>query len=307
MTTPLTSASGTTVDVILNHGSGTQDKQALADTIANGLRAGGLDPRITITTNGRELLAARERAAAGHAAIIIAGGGDGTIATVAEAVAGTDKTLGVLPLGTFNYFARTLGIPAELDEAIGVIVAGSSRTVDVGDVNGNVFLNNSSIGLYPAVLKTRESTYRRVGRSQLAAYLSVVLTLLEPPGLVNLTIAADGHALARRTPLVFVGANAEQMDSLGIIGGECIANRKLTLYVTRPLGPLKVARLAARLLFKRLRRAEDFEVICASDILIGLRRRRVRVALDGEVRLLDTPLRYRMRPDALRVLVPANP
>jgi diacylglycerol kinase family enzyme len=300
------SGSRTTVDVILNQGSGKQDKHGLATTVTSTLAASAIDARVQITRDGRELIAARDRAVSSDALIVVAGGGDGTIATVAEGLIGTGKSLGILPLGTFNYFARTLDVPLDLNEALAVIAAGSVRSVDVGEVNGHLFLNNSSIGLYPAVLHTRESTYRRVGRSQVAAYVSVLLTLIQPPSIVNLAISADGRLLSRRTPLLFIGANPHQMESLGIVGASCIAERKLTLYVTMPMGAGKMVRLALRLLMKRLRRAEDFEVICAREILIGVGGRRVRVALDGEVRVLDTPLRYRMRHGAVRVIVPPD-
>ena len=299
------SGSRTTVDVILNHASGTLDKQALAETISTTLTKIGVEARVQITRSGRELLAARERAVSGDAPVVVAGGGDGTIATIAEGLVGSGKSLGLLPLGTFNYFAKAIGVPIDVEDALAVIASGTTTCVDVGDVNGHIFLNNSSIGLYPAVLQKRESTYRRFGRSQLTAYFSVLLTLVQPPALVNLTIRADGRVLSRRTPLLFIGANAHQMESLGIVGGACVADRQLALYVTRPMGAMKIARSALRLVLKRLRRTEDFEVICAGEILVGLRRRRVRVALDGEVRLLETPLRYRMRQGALRVIVPA--
>ena len=90
--------------------------------------------------------------------IIVAGGGDGTVNAVASAVVGHGtKKLGVLPIGTLNHFARDLGIPIELEDAIEVIFAGSERVVDVGEVNGRIFVNNSSVGLYPAIVRLRES------------------------------------------------------------------------------------------------------------------------------------------------------
>jgi diacylglycerol kinase family enzyme len=296
---------GRIIDVILNSRSGTLDTHALAGTIEAFLAERGLMPRVHVTTSGAEVPFLARRAASGDADIVVAGGGDGTIATVAEHIAGTGKTFGILPLGTFNYFAKNLGIPLELDGALEVLVRGESASIDVGDVNGNLFLNNSSIGLYPAVLAQRESTYRRFGRSQVAAYLSVLLVLLQPPGLLNLTISADGHLLARRTPLLFIGANAFQMESFGIVARECLDRRCLTLYVTRPLGAFGLLRLAVRAFVRGLRGAQEFEAICANEIVVGMRRRRVRVAMDGEVRLLETPLRYRIRRGALHVAIPA--
>jgi diacylglycerol kinase family enzyme len=292
------------IEFILNRRSGTLDKHVLAGRIESFLAERGLMSRVHLTASGTEVPLLARQAANGDADIIVAGGGDGTIATVAEHIAGTEKALGVLPLGTFNYFARNLGIPLELDGALDVLAGGASVSVDVGEVNGNLFLNNSSIGLYPAVLEHRESTYRRFGRSQLSAYLSVLLVLVQPPGFLNLTISADGHLLARRTPLLFIGSNAFQMDSFGIVGRGCLNSRKLTLYITRPLGALGLLRLAVRALVRGLRGAHEFEAVCAEEILVGMRRRRVRVAMDGEVRVIETPLRYRLRRGALRVVVP---
>ena len=292
------------IECILNGRSGTLDKQALAGRIESSLAERGLMCRVHVTASGTEVPLLARQAANGDADVIVAGGGDGTIATVAEHIAGTDKALGVLPLGTFNYFARNLAIPLDLDGALDVLVGGASVSVDVGEVNGNLFLNNSSIGLYPAVLEQRERTYRRFGRSQLTAYLSVLQVLVQPPRFLNLTISADGHLLARRTPLLFIGSNVFQMDAFGIVGRVCLDSRKLTLYVTRPLNAVGLLRLAMRALVRGLRGAREFEAICAEEILVGMRRRRVRVAMDGEIRLIETPLRYRLRRRALRVIVP---
>jgi diacylglycerol kinase family enzyme len=128
--------------------------------------------------------------------------------------------------------------------------------------------------------------------------------LLKPPALLNLTITADGHLLSRRTPLLFAGTNAYQMETFAIPGTECVASRRLTLYVTKPMGPIALAGLAARALTRGLHGVAAFETLCASDILVSMRRHRVRVAMDGEVHVLDTPLRFAIRRDALRVVVP---
>jgi len=295
---------GRTIELILNNRSGTLDKHALAGTIESFLAERGLMPRVHVTSSGDEVPLLARQAASGNADIVVAGGGDGTVATVAEHMFGTGKAFGVLPLGTFNYFAKNLGIPLELDAALEVLARGAVESIDVGEVNGRLFLNNSSIGLYPSVLERRESTYRWFGRSQLAAYLSVLLVLLQPPRLLNLTISADGLLLARRTALLFIGSNAFQMDSFGIVGRDCIDSRKLTLYLTRSLDALGLLRLAVRAFVRGLRGAREFEAICAEEIVVGMRRRRVRVAMDGEVRMLETPLRYRIRRGALRVTVP---
>jgi diacylglycerol kinase family enzyme len=289
-------------DVILNRGSGKLDKQPLVDTIRTTLAAHGVDARVHLVRGGPELVTTAARAAAGDAHVVVAGGGDGTIGTVSKQLVGTGKTLGVLPLGTFNYFARNLRVPLELDAALALMATGEATPIDVGEVNGQVFLNNASIGLYPAVLAKRETIYRRFGRSQLLAYASAALALIKPPGLLNLMLTADGQLMSRRTPLVFIGTNAYQLESFAVSGGTCLRNGRLVLYVTRPLGPVGLLRLAGRALAGRLRGADEFEVLCAGEVTVALRRRRIGVAMDGEVKHLDAPLRFALRRGALSVI-----
>jgi diacylglycerol kinase family enzyme len=291
------------VDVIINARSGTPDKEAAAARASEYLTSTGMDVRLELIRSPAALPGAVARAAAGDAEIVVAGGGDGTIATVAAGLLETPKTLGLLPLGTFNYFARRLGVPLDLDEALKVIARASAPTaVSVGEVNGRVFLNNSSIGLYPAVLKQREDTYRRFGRSQAAAYLSVAFVLMRPPGFLKLEITADGTPLVRDTPLLFVGLNSHQLATFGIPGYDCVDSGRFAAYVTRPLTPVQLWRLGLRGFFRGLHGSNELEVLCASELLVGVRRQRVRVAIDGEVVRLRSPLRYVLRKDALRVL-----
>lgn len=292
------------IDVILNSGAGTLDKQALAESITRTLTERGADPRVYVV-HGAELRATAEASATGDAAVVAAGGGDGTILTVARHLVGTGKALGVLPLGTFNYFARNLQVPLDLEPALQMLADGQCRQVDVGEVNGSLFLNNASIGLYPTVLAERERTYRRFWRSQFIAYVSVATVLLRSPSFLNLTLTADGQLMSRRTPLLFVGTNAHQMESFAIAGRECLDSGRLTFHVTRPMGAWALMRLALRALVRGLHGAHEFETLCAQDILVGMRRPRVRVAMDGELHLMDTPLRITLRRAALRVVGPA--
>lgn len=294
---------GRRVAIIINARSGVPGKDTAAERASEYLASRGVAANVELVHTPADLPAAAERAAAGDADIVVAGGGDGTIATIAASVLDTPKALGVLPLGTFNYFAQRIGVPLDLDGALDVLATATTpKTMSVGEVNGRVFLNNSSIGLYPAVLKQRETTYRHVGRSQAAAYLSVAFVLVQPPAFLNLHLTADGVPIARRTPLLFVGVNPHQMASFGIPGDECLNDDRLATYVTRPLGAAKLWGLALRGFFRGLHGASELEVVCARELQVTMRRRRVRVAMDGEVSRLHTPLRYRLRANALRVL-----
>lgn len=300
-----TSPAGRHVHVIVNSRSGSSGEEELAEHISASLTARGMRVRMDLTHTGHDLKAAISRSASGEFDVVVAGGGDGTIAAVAGGVVGTQALFGVLPLGTFNYFARRFEIPLDVDGALEVIAAGVTRSIGIGEVNGRFFLNNSSIGLYPAVLQHRETTYRRIGRNRAVAYLSVALLLLQPPAFLNLRLAVDGRAIARRTSLLFVGVNPEQMATFEIPGNACIEGDRLALAITRPIGGWRLGRLALRAFFRGLHGASELEVLCAHEVEVNMRPRQVRVAMDGEIALLQTPLRYRMRENALRVLVPA--
>jgi diacylglycerol kinase family enzyme len=107
-------------------------------------------------TPGKSLREAAARAVADPTcAVVVAGGGDGTVNAVAGVLAGTEKPLGVLPLGTLNHFAKDLGIPHEVERAVQLLGTGAPRRVDVAEVNGRVFVNNSSIGVYPLAVRER--------------------------------------------------------------------------------------------------------------------------------------------------------
>jgi diacylglycerol kinase family enzyme len=290
------------IHVLLNHRSGTAAKEQIAKQISDYFTSRGWRVQVVIAQTGTELLSAAGTAAESDAGIVVAGGGDGTISAVATRLIATNKVLGVLPLGTFNYFARRFDVPLDLEGALEVIATGTPTSADVGEVNGRIFLNNSSIGLYPAVLQQREMTYRNLGRNRAVAYASAALALIEPPAVLNLQLEIDGVRLARRTPLLFVGTNEYQMQSLGIPGRQCVRGARLAAYITRPLGVVTLWRLALRALLRGLHGASELEVVCARELRVSLRRRTARVALDGEVLTLETPLQFRMRPRALTVL-----
>lgn len=237
---------------------------------------------------------------------IAAAGGDGTIAAVASRLVDSDSRLGILPLGTFNYVARNLGIPAELPDAVRVLVEGRERTIDVGDVNGRIFLNNASLGAYVAILAQREREYRRWGRSRIAAYWSVLRALANLRGALSLRISMNGAVWRYRSPAVFVAGNAYQLREFGLKGGECIAERRLAMYVAPESDRIGLLRLAIGLALRRLRPERDFELRCGDDIVVETAHRSRHVAHDGERERMASPFRFRLRRDALRVLVQAD-
>ncbi len=292
------------IEIILNAGSGSHEAQDSREILEKVFRESGRSFGISVAKGEEIGRLAREKAGS-DCEVLVAGGGDGTICGVAEAAREKGKTLGVLPLGTFNYFAKNLGIPLELEEAARVILEGEPVRASVLDLDGRLVLNNSSIGIHPAVLLTRRKMYRRWGRNQLSAYLSVIMTAAQPPPRLRVRLATDEGEVVRETPLVMICSNAFQMEAFSLAGKECLAEEKFALYVARMAGRATILRLGLRALFRCLRPGVDYEVICASDVTIEtLRRRRLRAAVDGELERLESPMRFRVAPRQLSVLAP---
>jgi diacylglycerol kinase family enzyme len=285
--------------VIINASAGAGYTTAWVDHLIEIFRAGGLDVRVILARDGTEIIDTTNHAIAEKPSIIIAGGGDGTINAVASALVGTEIALGVLPLGTLNHFAKDLHIPLGLEEAAQTIIAGHTSKVDAGEVNGRIFLNNSSLGIYPSIV--------RDGRSKWAAFVWATLTVLRRYPFLNVRLTVNGKEHARRTPFVFIGNNEYVMEGFNTGERKCINAGQLSLYVTQHPGRFRLLRLALRALFGRLRQAKDFDALIAQEILIEVRHAHLRVATDGEVTMMNLPLRYRVRPGALRVIVPELP
>lgn len=263
-----------------------------------------LNWQICSAKNGSEISALARWAAQTEANVVVAGGGDGTLSEVASYLAGTEKLFGVLPLGTLNHFAKDLDIPLELGAAVDNIAAGNTVAIDVGEVNGRVFLNNSSIGLYPRVVAQREAQ-RKYGRSKWLALFSAVLRTLQQYAAFRVYVTADGKRFTRRTPILFVGNNEYQIEGRALGARHCLNRGRLCLYVLHHTGPWGLLKFAVRALFRRAWRIKDFDALHAREIDVELRRSKTRVAIDGELFTMESPLRYRIRQGALKVIVPA--
>ncbi|MDQ2938262.1 MAG: diacylglycerol kinase family lipid kinase [Acidobacteriota bacterium] len=294
------------IEVIINASSGDGNKANIQERLADAFTARGLQPRISMARTGSEVISLAQRAAQSDAQTIVAGGGDGTLNSVASSIVGSGKALGVLPFGTMNHFAKDLHIPLDLEGAVQTIADGHTAKVDIGEVNGHIFLNNSSLGLYPSIVREREKQQQRLGVGKWPAYVLAAISVLRRYPFLDIRLSADGKELASRTPFVFVGNNEYEMETLNIGGRACLDAGELSLYVTNRTGRLGLIRLALRALFGGLRQEKDFLALCTREIWIGTKHKRVRVALDGEVRVMDPPLHYRVRPGELRVLAPTN-
>jgi diacylglycerol kinase family enzyme len=247
---------------------------------------------------------AAARAALGRYAAVVIAGGDGSVGAAAAAVAGSDTPLGVLPLGTLNHFAFDLGLPADLDAAVGVLAQRHVRRVDVAEVNGRLFVNNSAVGIYTAIVQDRDRQRRERGRGKWAAMALAALRALPRYRRQRLTIVADGRRWEHRSSLVFVGNNDYALRFPHLAARARLDGGTLCLFAIDGRG-WRLLRLAALTLAGRADADRDFRRLDGvRAIEIGSRLDRLTVALDGEVTEIETPLRYRPRPGALAVLAP---
>ncbi|MFL5401199.1 MAG: diacylglycerol/lipid kinase family protein [Gemmatimonadales bacterium] len=291
------------IAVVLNASSGQGTAEKVADRLKEIFAAGGREVAVTLARGGPEVNAAMRRAVEDKCDALVAGGGDGTINCGASAVVGRNLPLGVLPLGTLNHFAKDLGIPLDVDEAAKVVLEGIVCQVDVGEVNGRIFLNNSSLGVYPAIVRIRER-YRTKVRGKWIAALWAGLTVLRRNPFMAVRIVVEEKAIVRRTPFVLVANNEYQASGIHAGARESLAHGRLALYVLNAEQRPGLLRLAWQVLTKGAERAKEIELITVEEATVETRRHRLQVATDGEVFALDSPLNYRVRPGALRVFVP---
>ena len=293
------------IALVLNASSGRGASDKVADRLREIFAAAGKDARITLARGGANLNAAMRREVAEGCETLVAGGGDGTINTGATAVLERGIPLGVLPLGTLNHFAMDLGIPLDLDEAAKVVIKGVICKVDVGEVNGRIFLNNSSLGVYPAIVRLREQ-YQASGSGKWIAALWAGLAVLRRNPFMAVRIVAEGETAVRRTPFVFVGNNEYRMVGLNPGARESVAAGHLSVYVLNADRRTGLLRLAWQVVLKGADEVKELDLLTVEEASIETRRRHLQVALDGEVVSLRSPLRYLMKPGALRVHVPGS-
>ncbi|MFL6537331.1 MAG: diacylglycerol/lipid kinase family protein [Chthoniobacterales bacterium] len=290
--------------LIVNASAGTAARDL--EEVRAACAAAGLQIDIVSATADEKIGAVVRRAIAESDAAVVAAGGDGTISAVASELAGSGRTLGVLPLGTLNHFAKDLGIPMDLEGAARVIAAGRTVEVDVAEVNGATFINNSSLGIYPQIVSKREAQQERLARGKWPAFVWATMHALRRFPFLTLRVTLEHEQLTRRTAFLFVGNNEYEISGFRIGARAALDRGQLGLYLTHRTGRVGLLRLALRALFHRLEQAKDFEVYRVTEVTIESRRERLLVARDGEVEWIRTPLHYRTRPRALKVFAPAN-
>jgi len=308
------------ITVLLNPAAGVTKTGERLARVTELFAAAGADARIVMLPSGAHAADAAREAAAAGACAIVAGGGDGTVSAVASVVAGTNTALGVLPLGTLNHFAKDAGIPMDLEAAVATVLAGHIKAVDTGEVNGRTFLNNASIGIYPDIVVERERL-RQLGHRKwiafalasariLRRYRRLVVGLATPrPGSGQAPRQGSGQAgdasERSRTAFLFVGNNEYHVDGLSLGARDRLDGGRLFAYLAPRVHTRELPKLLALALAGRVRERQGLESVAAEHLqVVTPGRRRLRVAVDGEVMVMRLPLVFRARPASLRVIVP---
>ena len=286
--------------ILLNRGSGSAGDRS---SVEAALRSAGIAGRAR-WLDADKLSQQAEAAVAEGAKLVVAGGGDGTISAVAGALAGSDTRLGILPLGTLNHFARDLGIPFDPDAAARLIAQGRDRRVDVAEVNGRVFINNSAVGLYPLMVRDREAQRSKLGRSkQWAMAVAAVRTLLRFSS-QRLVLTVNKERARVDTPLLFVGNNAYRLEMPGAGTRERLDGGELCVVLLRRKSRFGFCSAVARALVGRDRTIDLEHMDGVRQLRVDSPLASLAISVDGETERFEPPLVYRIRPGALRVIAP---
>lgn len=290
--------------VIINEKSGIESKDSTPESIITALEKADIKPEMFFV-NDKNIRTQIKSAVSSDNEIIIAAGGDGTISAIAEEMTSIEKSLGILPAGTFNHFAKDLKIPLNMEDAAEVIKAGYISKIDVGEVNGRVFVNNSSVGLYPKAVKARNRLTEKFGAKKWLAMIIASMAVFTRFPLFTISITTPETTLIRKTPFIFIGNNEYKFDLFNLGIREDITSARLSLYTAHISGRLGAIRIAFLALFNKLK-PSTFDIHFTNELTIQTKRKVVHVSLDGEVLKMRPPLRYKILPAKMKVFVPGN-
>ena len=299
---------------VVNAAAGSSAAAAKREVIASVLQAEGRRGELHFCTPAELARVAHVSAqkALSTRTAVVAVGGDGTLNTVAQAAHAAGCAMGVVPQGTFNYFARTHGIPADPAEAVRLLLRSVPAPVQVAGINDRLFLVNASLGLYPDLLEDREAYKARFGRSRWVAFVAACTTLLRAQRQLRLRIETGGTVRDVQTLTLFVGNNRLQLQQLGAEPEDTVAGEpgdgSMAALVLRPIGTLSMLGLLVHGAMGRLREAAGVERFEFEHLVVrpthARGRRGVKVAFDGEVTMMRAPLDFRVLPQPLYLLRP---
>ncbi|MEK6555096.1 MAG: diacylglycerol kinase family protein [Bdellovibrionota bacterium] len=235
--------------------------------------------------------------------VVLAAGGDGTIRGVIQKAANQNIRLGVIPIGTFNFFARNYNIPLEPEESIRLALSDAeARPIPIASINDHVFLVNASMGIYSQAIKDREQSTRRFGRNRLVVIISTLFSFFNKQRLLNIDMVVDGVDYKTQTSMVFIGTNSLQLENLNMKTAECMKRGSIAVILLKPLRYFEILRIIFRGFTKTLENEANVESFCATSLIIYTRRQTHDIALDGELFHLASPLKINAKSHSLNLV-----
>jgi diacylglycerol kinase family enzyme len=298
--------------VVMNAGSGHGDTQQAIELVRDKLAHSGRQHEIYLVERPDQLSTIATKAAnhaREHEGALVGAGGDGTLNVLAQQAYAVDRPFGVLPQGTFNYFGRTHNIPEDTGAALDALLTATPQPTQVGQLNGHLFLVNASLGLYPRLLQDREMYKRQFGRNRMVALAASAITFLHDHRALLLQIERDGDSQTLFTSTLFVGNNALQLEQVGIEEAKAVPGL-LAAIAVRPASKAKMLSLLVRGALGKLGAAEQIDSFSFKQLIVKPRlaygRKRIKVAIDGEIFWFNTPLTFAVASRPLYLLLPPD-
>lgn len=287
--------------VIMNMSAGSEEGEFSADNIKNALDESGIEYKIFDIGSTQPL---KPKDIQNKYDTLIAAGGDGTVNFAANLVYSTDIALAVIPAGTLNHFAKDIGMPLTLEDTIGVIKSNNTAKLDAASVNDEIFINNSSIGLYALAVRHRDIEQSKKGWGKWRAMFAAFITVFKRFPLYTINIKIDGRTETFRSPIIFIGNNEYNLDLFSLGTRQILNKGVLSIYIARCKTRFGILKLIFSVLINRLMLNKDFDEMLATEIEINSRKHSLDVAYDGEVKKVRTPIIYKILPGKLKVILP---
>jgi diacylglycerol kinase family enzyme len=298
------------VTVLWNMRSGWDEGEREAEAVRHVLAEIDPDLKFQKLDAGQNIVQQCEQCLDSGAQVLVAAGGDGTINAVASALVNKQATLGVIPAGTLNHFARDLAIEIDPEKAARQLTEGHEIMVDVGWINGHIFVNNSVLGIYPVYRAARESYEARglgkTGAGRFLAVLGGILRIFWRVPHLAVRLEVNGQTRVMRTPFVLIANNEHELEEWRIGRRTSLSEGHLWVYVMRKSSRWSLLRFFFSFIFGRFSKKDAFEEFRVRELRIETKRKQIGVGVDGEIVQMQSPLEYRSLPKALRVIAPSN-
>ena len=240
-------------------------------------------------------------------ATIIAVGGDGTVSSVASAIVRLKLPLrlGVVPSGTFNHFAKDIGIPLEMEKAFEIALSGQTKLVDIAAVNDIYFINNSSLGIYPEIVKEREGLEKK-GLSKKKAFLVTLYSVFKKLPKITISFDAGNSSISKKTSFIFIGNNKYSLDGLAIGSRNNLDQGILSVFMAHNIGKFEMLSLGIKAALGNIAEEKSFDTAGLRECIIKITPPEILVSHDGEISRMKGPLKYKIHSLALQVIIPSH-